>query len=70
MADDPSWLLVSDLSAEVTEEEADASGVLPTPGSIDGALLQLSDAEREELARILRNEMAAPKPALLQDPGD
>ena len=55
-ADDPSWLLVSALSADVSVEEAEASGAWPPPGGADKALLQLDDAERMELARILRAE--------------
>jgi hypothetical protein len=58
-ADDPSWMLVSDLSADVSVEEAEASGVLPAPGGAEKALLQLDAAERVELARILREEIGA-----------
>ncbi len=68
-ADDPSWLLVSVLSAEVSVEEAEASGVLPLPGSADRALMQLDGAERMELAKILREELAAKTPAAPQGPG-
>jgi len=68
-ADDPSWLLVSVLSAEVSVEEAEASGVLPPPGSVDSALTQLDGAERAELAKILREEMAAKAPVVPQSPG-
>jgi hypothetical protein len=56
-ADDPAWTLVSDLSAALSVEDAEASGVLPPPGGADKALLQLDDAERLELARILREEI-------------
>jgi hypothetical protein len=68
-ADDPSWLLVSDLSAQVSVEEAEASGALPPPGGADKALLQLDLAEQMELARILREELGARAPALPQGPG-
>jgi len=68
-ADDPSWLLVSVLSAEVSVEEAEASGVLPPPGSVDRALMQLDGAERVELAKILREELAAKTPVAPQGPG-
>jgi hypothetical protein len=68
-ADDPSWLLVSVLSAEVSVEEAEASGALPPPGSVDRALVQLDGAERMELAKILREEMAAKTPVVTQGPG-
>jgi hypothetical protein len=68
-ADDPSWLHVSDLSADVSVEEAEASGALQAPGGVDRALAQLDDAERIELARILRAEMAPRTPATPQGPG-
>ena len=51
-----SWSAI--LSADVSVEEAEASGELPPPGGVDRALAQLDDAERMELARILRAEMA------------
>jgi hypothetical protein len=34
-ADDPSWLLVSELSAQVSVEDAEAAGALPQPGGAD-----------------------------------
>jgi hypothetical protein len=67
--DDPSWMLVSDLSSQVSVEEAEASGVVPPPGDADKALRQLDAAERVELARILREEIAAGVPAVPQGPG-
>jgi len=68
-ADDPSWMLVSDLSAEVSVEEAEASGVLPAPGGAEKALLQLDAAERVELARILREEIGARRAVERPGPG-
>jgi hypothetical protein len=68
-ADDPSWLLVSALSADVSVEEAEASGALPPPGGADKALLQLDDAERMELARILRAEIRTLGPVMPRGPG-
>jgi len=68
-ADDPSWLLVSALSADVSVEEAEASGALPPPGGSDQALLQLDLAEQMELARILREELGARAPATAHGPG-
>jgi hypothetical protein len=69
LADDPSWLLVSDLSSDVSVEEAEASGVLPPADGVDWALSQLNDAERLELARILRDAMTPLGPAAPQGPG-
>jgi hypothetical protein len=68
--DDPSWVLVIDLSSQVSVEEAEASGVVPPPGDADKALRQLDGGERVELARILREEIAAGSPAVPQGPGD
>ena len=68
-AEDPSWMLVSDLSADVSVEEAEASGVLPAPGGAEKALLQLDAAERVELARILREEIGAPGSVERPGPG-
>jgi hypothetical protein len=68
-ADDSSWVLVSALSADVSVEEAEASGALPPPGGADKALLHLDDAERMELARILRAEIRTRGPVAPQGPG-
>jgi hypothetical protein len=68
-ADDPSWLLVSELSADVSVEEAEASGAWPPPGGADKALLQLDGAERMELARILQSEIRTRGPVAPQGPG-
>lgn len=56
-AEDPSWLLVSTLSADVSVDDAEAGGALPPPGGAERALFQLTDAERLELARLIREEM-------------
>lgn len=67
--DDPSWLLVSELSSQVSVEDAEASGLVPPPGDADKALLHLDGAERVELARILRDAIEAGPPAAPQGPG-
>lgn len=67
--DDPSWLLVSVLSAQVSVEEAEESGAVPPPGAADRALVHLDGAERIRLARILQDEMAAKRPVVTQGPG-
>ncbi|MFO7694139.1 MAG: hypothetical protein R6V57_13710 [Vicinamibacterales bacterium] len=66
---DPSWLLVMDLSAQVSLDDAEESGALPLPGGVEKALGQLDENERVELARILREEMAALAPKRPQGPG-
>jgi hypothetical protein len=68
-ADDPSWLLVSALSAEVSLEETEAFGALPSPGGADRALLQLDGAERMELAKILREALGSRAPVMPPRPG-
>jgi hypothetical protein len=68
-ADDPSWVLVSTLSADVSVEDTEASGALPPPGGADKALFHLDDAERLELARLLREELESRVPAVPQGPG-
>jgi hypothetical protein len=67
-AEDPSWILVSELSSEVSVEEAEAHGGLP-PGGTEKALLQLDSAERLELARILREELGARAAVVPPGPG-
>jgi hypothetical protein len=62
--DDPSWLLMSLLSAEVSMDDAAASGVWPGPGGTEQALVHLDDAERSELAKILRAELESSRPQL------
>lgn len=63
-ADDPSWLLMSLLSSEVSVDDAADAGVWPVPGVTDRALVHLDEAERSELARILTSELAAGRPQL------
>lgn len=60
--DDPSWLLMSLLSAEVSADDAAASGVLPEPGQTDRALVHLDAGERTELVRILKLELESGRP--------
>jgi hypothetical protein len=62
--DDPSWLLMSLLSSDVSVDDAAASGVWPGPGGTEGALVHLDEAERSELAKILRAELAGGRPQL------
>ena len=68
-ADDPSWLLVSELSAQLSVDDAEATGALPLPGGVERALAHLDDTERLELARILRDAIALREPLATQGPG-
>jgi hypothetical protein len=61
-ADDPSWLLMSLLSADVSVDEAAAYGVWLRPGGPEQALVHLDEAERRELAKILRAEIRGGQP--------
>ena len=56
-ANDASWLLMSDLSKEMTADDAGAA--LPAgPGTADRALGHLTDTERAALVEIIREEIA------------
>lgn len=57
---DDTWALVSDLVGPLDFETAQAAGIATTPGTADEAVLELSAAEREELVRLLRQELAQP----------
>ena len=66
--DDPSWLLMSLLSDDVAVDD-DAPGVVPGPGGAEKALVHLDDAERLELAKILRLELRGRASVDVQGPG-
>jgi hypothetical protein len=54
---DDSWDLITDLTPPMDWDAASESGIAK-PGSSERALLELSDDERAELARLLRVELA------------
>ncbi len=56
--DDEAWEVVASLTEGVDVETVDATGIAPTPGSVDEAARELSVPERSELIRILRIETA------------
>ena len=63
--DDPSWNLIAELSADVVFDDEIFAELPEAPGLADRALQQLTEPERAELARILREEMtpsSAPDP--------
>jgi len=68
-ADDFAWTLVSDLSADVSLEEAESLGAMLAVGGSDRALWQLTDEERRDLAAILEAELAAGTPPVPHAPG-
>jgi hypothetical protein len=55
--DDLSLLVLADLTSELDWEAAVEAGVTPTAGAIDRVLASLSDEERGELQRLLRDAM-------------
>jgi hypothetical protein len=61
--DDAAWVLMSDLSQDMSADEAGTA----VPGTADRALRQLNDAERAALVDIIREEMAR-APARSADP--
>jgi hypothetical protein len=54
---DDSWAMVMGLAEGLDFESAAEAGLVVRPGSIDQALLSLSDEERHELAGIIRAEL-------------
>jgi hypothetical protein len=56
--DDPSFLLLGDLAGSLDWDAADEAGISMDVGTADTAVAELSDAERTELQRLLREAMA------------
>ena len=70
VGEDPSWSLVSDLSEEVSFDDVVSSGALGVaPGGAELALRQLDDAERDELAKLLRAEIDGSASGAAANPG-
>jgi hypothetical protein len=60
LPDDPSLLLVADLTAEMDWESANEAGISSRFGGADDAVSALNDVEREELQRLLKEALAKP----------
>lgn len=58
---DDSWVLVADLVGDVDWDTARAAGVVPRPGAVEQALLELSPHEQQELTRLLEAELQRAK---------
>lgn len=56
---DAQWAMVEALVGEMDVVEAQQAGIATTPGSADKVISQLSADEREELLRLLREELKA-----------
>lgn len=67
---DPAWNLLRALSADVVFDDGVSQAALSPPGAADRALQQLTETERIELARILREAMAKPASADPKSAGD
>ncbi|MGE5245462.1 MAG: hypothetical protein ACM3SQ_14655 [Betaproteobacteria bacterium] len=59
-ADDPSLAFVADLTSDLDWDETVAAGFAPAPGAADAEVSRLTDAQRRELQRLIKNEMAHP----------
>jgi hypothetical protein len=62
-AADESWQFITELTTEMDWDAADEAGIV-SPGTSERALLQLSDAERDELKRLLAAELSRGGPSL------
>ena len=51
------WTFITDVADDPEWDPADVPGLDLPPGSADHAVLQLSDDQRQELARLLRSEI-------------
>lgn len=54
---DEAWAVVRELATGFDYEQAQSAGVVPREGAVDRAALELNDAERAELARIIDAEL-------------
>ncbi len=54
---DAAWAVVRTAAQDLAYEDAEAEGISPRPGSAEIAVLQMSNDERAELARLLANEL-------------
>jgi hypothetical protein len=51
------WGVVLALAEEMDPDEASAHGMGPAPGAFEDAIERLSDVERSELVRLIREEL-------------
>jgi hypothetical protein len=54
---DEAWALVRSLAEDLDADQMDAEGVSPGAGAAERLALQLTDAERAELARLLEEQL-------------
>jgi hypothetical protein len=56
-AADEGWAVVEDLVGTLDLETIQQAGIATTPGSAERAVLELTDAEQQELVRLLQLEL-------------
>ena len=54
------WALVSEFVGDLDVDSARDAGIGTSPGTADGAVLQLTSSEQQELVRLLRQELQRP----------
>jgi hypothetical protein len=54
---DEAWDVIADLVGTLDAETAVEAGIATAPGSADEAVLTLTDAEQQELVRLLQQEL-------------
>ena len=54
---DEAWAVMRSLALDLHYDDARDAGVLPRPGSLERAATELSEAERAELVRLIREEL-------------
>ena len=54
---DEAWALMRSLAVDLHYDDARDAGVLPRAGSVERAATELSEAERAELVRLIREEL-------------
>lgn len=59
-ADDPAWNLLTEVASTVEQQDPQPAPFTVRPSEIDRAVVNLSDAERRELRRLLEDEMKRP----------
>ena len=57
-AEDSSWSLVTEASSDLAWDDVESAGFSVRPGAADHAAADLSEDQREELARLLSEELA------------
>lgn len=57
---DPAWEMIAELVGPLDADTAREAGIVAGPGAADEAVLLMSGAEREELVRLLRDELEQP----------